>query len=75
MPTILNNEDLDKEFQGLNRDIFAMHSSKGVAKGTIQSVSANIDQFTAIQICQPDSFISDHCKPHPQKDLYSEIQR
>ena len=56
--TILNNEDLDKEFQGLNRDIFAMHSSKGIAKGTIQSVSANIDQFTADSDMPSDYLIS-----------------
>ena len=35
-----------------------MHSSKGIAKGTIQSVSTNIDQFTADSDMPSDALIS-----------------
>ena len=58
-PTIIANQSLDYKFAGLNRDLYAQYSSKGIAKGTIRSVSVNIDRFTANSNLPSDLLISE----------------
>ena len=58
-PTIIANQSLDDKFAGLNRDLYAQYSSKGIAKGTIRSVSVNIDRFTANSNLPSDLLISE----------------
>ena len=59
LPTIIKNQSLEDKFAGINRDIYAKYSSKGVAKGTIQTVSLNIDRLTTNLNLQPDAMISE----------------
>lgn len=59
LPTILKNQNLDDNFAGVNRDLYAHLSSKGTAKGTIKAVSSNIDQFTANSNLPSDMLISE----------------
>ena len=57
--TILRNQSLENKFAGINRDIYAKFSSKGIAKGSIEAVSLNIDRFTANSNSPPDLLISE----------------
>lgn len=60
LSTILNNEsNLDSAFAGVNRDKFAKFSSRGLAQGTIESISSNIDNYVAITQKAPDMFVSE----------------
>ena len=55
----MKNQNLDDNFAGVNRDLYAHLSSKGTAKGTIKAVSSNIDQFTANSNLPSDMLISE----------------
>lgn len=69
--TILNNESAyNDSLQGLNRDTFAMHSSKGVAQGTIKATSLNIDQFVANSGKKADSFVSEVASHSAKGSVY-----
>ena len=54
-----NDNNLEESFAGVNRDLYARLSSKGVARGTIESVSNNIDAFVASTDKVPDLLISE----------------
>jgi hypothetical protein len=54
-----NENNLEESFAGVNRDIYARLSSKGIARGTIESVSNNIDDFVANTDKAADLLISE----------------
>lgn len=71
LTTVINNENSYKDsLQGLNRDTFAMHSSKGVAQGTIKATSLNIDQIVANSGKKPDSLISEIASHSAKGSVY-----
>ena len=54
-----NENNLEESFVGVNRDIYARLSSKGIARGTIESVSNNIDDFVASTDKAADLLVSE----------------
>ena len=57
---MLSNEDnLEESFAGVNRDTYARLSSKGIARGTIESVSISIDDFVANADKEADLLVSE----------------
>jgi hypothetical protein len=69
--TILHNRNkLDSKFMGLNRDTYSMHSSKGMARGTIQSISENIDGITLATGSLPDALISEVASHSAKGSVY-----
>ena len=71
LTTVMNNENsFNNSLQGLNRDTFAKYSSKGVAQGTIKTVSLNIDQFVANTGKKADSLISEVASHSAKGSVY-----
>ena len=54
-----NENNLEESFVGVNRDVYARLSSKGIARGTIESVSNNIDDFVASTDKAADLLVSE----------------
>lgn len=69
-PTIIENQNFDENFGGINRDVFARFSSRGAARGTVRAVSSNIDQFTSNSGLASDSLISEIASHTAKGSMY-----
>jgi len=71
LSTILYNQnELDSKFMGLKRDTYSMHSSKGMASGTIKSVSENIDGISLTAGRLPDVLVSEVANHSAKGSVY-----
>jgi hypothetical protein len=54
-----NEHNLEPKFAGFNRDTYARISSKGIARGTITSISEKIGNFSSVTNINQDSLVSE----------------
>ena len=65
-----NQHNLDPKFAGFNRDNYARISSKGMASGTISSISEKIEDFSTKANKNQDSLISEVASHSAKGSVY-----
>jgi hypothetical protein len=65
-----NEHNLDPKFAGFNRDTYARISSKGMARGTIASISEKIENFSTKENKNQDSLVSEVASHSAKGSVY-----
>ncbi len=65
-----NEHTLDPRFAGFKRDTFAKQSSMGMSRGTLKTISSNIEQFVTIVNITPDNLVSEIASHTAKGSLY-----